>query len=91
MKKYLPIFIALMILSLSLTFFVYAQDGLLIEEPSNTESSVIAQKFVNQINSLNGVDLNANIFNNPVFQSLVDFSRPIPEESKGRNNPFAPI
>ena len=90
MKKYAPIVIALMILSLTLTFFAYAQTDLLVEE-SNTESSVIAQKFVNQINSLNSVELSADIFSNPVFQSLVDFSRPIPEESKGRNNPFAPI
>ena len=41
--------------------------------------------------NLKSLKLDASIFNDPVFISLVDFGQNIPERSHGRTNPFAPI
>lgn len=41
--------------------------------------------------NLKSLKLDASIFNDPVFKSLVDFGQSIPERPHGRNNPFAPI
>ncbi len=43
------------------------------------------------LSDLKSIKLNDDIFSNPSFKKLVDFSLPISSEPKGRNNPFAPI
>jgi hypothetical protein len=50
-----------------------------------------AQELVSSLLTLRAVTLNANIFTNPSFQALKDFSTPIITESVGRANPFAPL
>ena len=37
------------------------------------------------------LNINGNLFKNPLFTSLQDHSRPLPDQEIGRNNPFAPI
>lgn len=68
-----------------------AQSGL--TEDVNSDQSVIAQRITLELNRLDQLKqkLNGNIFRDPVFQSLKDFSQPLPVEDKGRENPFAPI
>jgi len=59
-----------------------------------SEASLIASRFVQQVNILNQVNIKENadkLFGSTAFQSLVDYSRPIPEEPVGRSNPFAPF
>ncbi|HZS42636.1 MAG TPA: hypothetical protein VFA52_00210 [Candidatus Paceibacterota bacterium] len=51
----------------------------------------VGQAFVNQLLTLQGVRLNSEIFSNPSFNTLQDFSQPVPTEPQGRPNPFAPI
>ena len=69
---------------------VQAQEGL-VQTTSNPNADIVAQKFINQINILNSVRIETSIFADESFQSLIDWSRPIPDEEKGRANPFAPI
>jgi hypothetical protein len=57
----------------------------------DTSSSIIAAKFTKQINILSRVTLDDRLFQNPLFISLEDWSRPIPQEASGRVNPFAPF
>lgn len=65
------------------------------EESSNglvtKTTNVLAAKFIRQVNLLNNIKLDDGIFEDPAFRSLVDWSRPIPDEPAGRNNPFAPL
>ena len=36
-------------------------------------------------------DLDLTVFADPIFQSLVNFTVPVPSETPGRSNPFAPF
>jgi len=67
------------------------QNSLLVQTTSNTNADIVVQKFINQINIVSSVRVETTLFSNEVFRSFVDWSRPIPEEEKGRTNPFAPI
>jgi hypothetical protein len=49
------------------------------------------QQFFNQLLTLQHITLDDRIFADPRFQSLEDFSQPLPDEPEGRPNPFAPI
>ncbi|GIW68468.1 MAG: hypothetical protein KatS3mg099_416 [Candidatus Parcubacteria bacterium] len=44
-----------------------------------------------RIGRINLADVAATIQTNPTYRSLIDFSRPLPNIPKGRENPFAPI
>jgi len=70
-----------------------AQSGLITttQDPAGASSDVITQKLINQINILKGVTLNGALFKGDSFISLRDWSKPLPEQEIGRNNPFAPI
>lgn len=107
MKKNTILFsiIAVVILSLVAISGIYilnadaqeVSDGLEITEGNpagSSEAILISEQFVQQVNILNQVNIKANaekLFNSEAFNSLVDFSRPIPSEPVGRDNPFAPF
>lgn len=60
-----------------------------MEEPgsfSNVGDDILV--LLGQIESLN---IDASIFQNPVYLSLTDFTVPIPKQNIGRVNPFAPF
>lgn len=40
---------------------------------------------------LRSIKLDATVFESAIFQSLQDFSVPLRDEPKARNNPFAPV
>ena len=65
--------------------------GLVANKTLDTEANVLASKFVRQVSIIRAVKIDSDIFKNKTFQSLVDWSRPIPEEASGRENPFAPL
>ena len=47
--------------------------------------------LVAMLNQLHSIQLNTDLFSNPLFQSLQDFGLTVVPEPKTRNNPFAPI
>jgi hypothetical protein len=49
------------------------------------------QEFVAQLLAIQNITLNVNLFADPVFTSLEDFSREILDQPISRPNPFAPI
>lgn len=58
---------------------------------SNSEASALAAKFVRQVSIIERVTIPTSLFESKVYQSLIDQSRQIPDESVGRPNPFAPF
>jgi hypothetical protein len=48
-----------------------------------------SQDFLPLLNLIKSVDFDEKFFSDPVFKSMVDFSLPIQEEEKGRENPFS--
>lgn len=64
----------------------------LTEEVVSSQSQ-IAQKITAQLDRLEQLKnkLSGDLFSDPIFNSLVDYSQPLPDEPKGRANPFAPI
>lgn len=57
------------------------------EEPNTTSA-----EFLDLLNSVKSLTLSKSLFSNLVFRDrLQDFSRPLPERSVGRGNPFAPF
>ena len=54
-------------------------------------SQQIERELLAELLQLQEINLDDSLFNDPAFQSLVDFSRPIQAQPIGRENPFAPI
>lgn len=94
MKKTFIIIAAAAIVALLATH-VSAQDsanGLVSTEDSvSTQADVLAAKFIKQVNVISKVKIDTRVLEDSAFRSLTDFSRPIPQELRGRSNPFAPF
>lgn len=48
------------------------------------------QEFLPLFNLIKNVNFDDTLFNDAVFRSLIDFSKPVREEQRGRDNPFSP-
>lgn len=46
-------------------------------------------EIVGVLNTVNGISLDADFLNDPVFSGLIDFSTSLPPENLGKSNPFA--
>ena len=49
------------------------------------------REFVIQLLAIQSIHFNTELFGDPAYTYLHDFSRPIIDQPKGRPNPFAPI
>ena len=49
------------------------------------------EKFVALLNELDQISLDVGFLSGAVFNSLRDFTRDLPSQTKGRRNPFAPL
>ena len=89
-------------LGLSLLFLIYRFFIKTANEPSSSPNLVAVgtaqnrvdettDEFLNILLSLQKIELRGEIFATPFFKSLQDFSTPLPEETPGRANPFAPL
>mgnify|MGYP000375870775 CR=1 FL=1 len=54
-------------------------------------SAIIGQELIERMQVINAIKLRTEIFTDPVFLSLVDYSVEIAPEGVGRINPFAPV
>ncbi len=50
--------------------------------------SATERVILENLNKLESININGDLFQNPAFGQLQDFSRTIIEEPQGRNNPF---
>ncbi len=63
---------------------------LLTSTTASSSNSVDGDLLI-ALNELKHINLDSSIFTSPVWLSLSDFSQPIPAQSAGRPNPFAPL
>ena len=81
------------VIILVVVYFYYqggssSSSGSLLSSPTSDQAVGSAElALLNQIKSLK---IDTSLFQDPVYQSLVDYSVPIPPENVGRPNPFAP-
>lgn len=93
--------IILVILVLGISFVIYSAyfggtpegEELLVSSNSNTsvQTQIVGNEIVAALNQIQTLKLNRDIFEDPVFRSLVDRNIPIPVEPVGKTNPFAAI
>ena len=91
MKNILVLLLALTVAYAGYYMFVLNNsDELLVEgEVAYSDDMMIkAQVFIERRTILDAVELNTDIFSNPVFLSYKSFSLPIVEAEVGRENPF---
>jgi hypothetical protein len=55
------------------------------------QQQIIGNEIIAALNQVQTLSLSKDIFEDPVFRSLIDRSSPIPLEPVGKINPFAPI
>ena len=79
-----------------IAFFAYAyftgddlEDTSLLQVTGPQESEVLAQEIRKAISRIDSIKLDTSVFNDPVFQNLIDYSRDIESEPIGHSNPFS--
>lgn len=65
-------------------------DVALIGDAAPTELTV-DRELLTLLGSIKQISLDGTVFENPIFKSLEDFSKPLSPEPIGRPNPFAPL
>ncbi|MCI0533374.1 hypothetical protein L0Y49_04105 [bacterium] len=75
------------ILFLAYTLFFPGEDP---AETADVETVEVEDGLITMLRELESMTISRDIFSDRIFESLVDFSVPIPEEPVGRENPFAP-
>lgn len=82
-----------LILGLGYYLFVLQDDDTisLNSDSSVEEAELASAQFIRQLNIIRSLELSNAIFSDPRFESFVDFSRPVPDQPVGRDNPFAPV
>lgn len=95
LKKYkntlLIIVIIVLLFSAYTILFGNDDDNVLSVIEPQGPGATVERELLALLLELRSIELNENIFNDPVFKSLINFSRPIAPEPVGRENPFAPV
>lgn len=55
------------------------------------EAKLASEQFIRELNELSKFELSDAVFADPRFRSFVDFTKPVPPQPLGRDNPFAPV
>lgn len=71
-------------------YFFGADSGDLLTSQTQPGGEV-AGELLTLLSEVPALNIDENIFSQPVFQALKDFSVPVPDELVGRPNPFAPL
>ncbi|MDE2188767.1 MAG: hypothetical protein KGJ35_03520 [Patescibacteria group bacterium] len=58
---------------------------------TNQSNGAIGADVLSILQSVSSIRIDSNFFNDPSYQSLVDYSITVPPQSVGRVNPFAPV
>jgi hypothetical protein len=94
LAKYQNVIIIVVVLAIAFGvysyFFVGKEEAVLTSE--NTGAAAPAdQDLIALLLDLKSISLDEQIFSDPAFQSLSDFSQDLVAEPVGRDNPFAPL
>ena len=63
---------------------------LVSESGDEISGSVVGREIVIFLDELQSINLDSSIFDDPAFQSLIDFEKEVQAEPVERSNPFAP-
>lgn len=91
MRKILSIGTILLVVGFAVYFFFFrtAEREIIIDQFGNAvEAQVVGQDLIDLMAELRSVELNAEIFRDQAFINLTDFAITLPEEPRGRANPF---
>lgn len=85
--------VAVVLIGGYLMFFGGGEDTnpLTVTSTPSTEQQTIGRELLVTLRELRSLKLNGELFNDPVFHSLRDFSVALPLQEAGRRNPFAPL
>ncbi len=91
------IFTSVLVLAL-VVFFIYffffrnTDTAIVFDEFGNpVEAQVVGQDLFNLLSELESVSLDSGIFGSRTFSNLADYSIILPDEPRGRNNPFGTL
>ena len=65
--------------------------SLLEKTQRQNSTQVLGDEITLAINQINSLKLDRSVFDDPVFNKLIDQSKPIIPKPVGRDNPFSPI
>ncbi|MEK7641888.1 MAG: hypothetical protein AAB365_02745 [Patescibacteria group bacterium] len=89
--------IAVIFGALAIGYFYFAggsespASGSLLQSQANPEANAVSSRILSLLRQVGELEIDTSIFNEPAFQTLVDYSVAIPSVDVGRPNPFAPI
>lgn len=63
----------------------------LVQLQVTPEANTTSSRILSLLNLIENLNIDTEIFSNSAFQSLEDYSIPIPDVPVGRPDPFAPI
>lgn len=89
---YLILFI-IVICAIGIYFYLKGGEidsGLTLEQV-NVENQAIGAKVLSTLNMLESLKIDGEVFQTPIYKTLVDYSVAIPPLPVGRPNPFAPL
>jgi len=92
--KIKTIFILISIFVLTFVFVGFgvakseAEEDLLV---SSNNTGVTGNELLVLLLKIKSISLDGELFNDPIFEGLKDFSKEIAPQPVGRNNPFAPL
>ncbi|KND48295.1 MAG: hypothetical protein AB197_00800 [Parcubacteria bacterium C7867-002] len=66
-------------------------DSALLQGDVSVMSDNSGAQVLALLNQINAIEIDPSIFSSPVYQTLRDFSVPIPPQNVGRPNPFEPV
>jgi hypothetical protein len=93
-KKIIMIIVVLVLVFIMYTvFFAKEPEGesLLVSTNQGAQTQIVGNEIVAALNQIQTLKLSREIFEDPIYKSLVDRSIPIPQEPVGKSNPFSPI
>ena len=83
-----------LVLFVAYTIFVKKdpQSTSLLGRQGNVNSgNILGADIIKAINEINSLELDRSVFDDPIFQTLVDRGQELTPKPTGRSNPFAPI
>jgi hypothetical protein len=93
-KKIIVISISAAFILFAVYFFFFKKTApvVVLDQFGNpTQAQVVGQDLVDLLDKLQNVKLDDSIFRNQAFINLTDYAITLPDQPRGRANPFAPM
>ena len=95
-KKTLIGIVIILIIAAGIYFYTSSSSpssssGGLLQAEASPEASAAAARVLTLLNQIRSLRIDRTLFSDPAYQTLRDYSVPIPAVGVGRPNPFAPL